>query len=105
MLNGGRDNRSRAALSVQVERMAALIHAPAIVFPAPDKLGLFPEVLSVDPGPDLTGFFIDRHAPRIPQTVGPDFGTRIFSSNERVINGNRISLGSIAVINVNTEHA
>src|SRR6266576_1373206 len=105
MFDGGPNNRRGAELAVQVKRMAAFIDAPTVVFTASHQVSRFPKVLAVIADPDLTGLFVNRQPPRIAQTAGPIFGSRIFQPDEGIVLGHGVRLPAVRVINVNAKNA
>src|SRR5262245_13237310 len=105
MFDGRRHRRSRTELTVRIKGMASFVNAPAIIFTTPDEVSGFPEILAVVAHPDLPGFLINAHAPRIAQTVSPVFRSRVFQSDKGIVVGYRVRLRSVRVININAQHA
>src|SRR5262245_1459550 len=105
MLDGGRHVRRGALLSVEIERVAALEDAPAVVFAGPHEMRRFPEVLPVVPHPDLSALGIDAHSPRVAQPVGPYLRARPGHLHERVVRRHRVAQRIRAVVDIDPEHA
>src|SRR5213592_2324760 len=100
MLEGRRDRRSRTELAVQIEGMVPFINAPTIVLATPAEVGRFPKVLAIVAHPDLPRPGVDRHPPRIAQTIRPEFRTRIGPPNKWVVLRHRAGLRPVWVIDV-----
>ena len=74
MLDGRLDDRRRPGLAVEVERVAPLHHAPAVVLPLLDEVGLLPEVLAVLPTQSWSALRVVGDPPGVAQSVGPRLG-------------------------------
>src|ERR1041384_6990255 len=105
MFNRRRNNRSGAASAIEIKRMTSLVNAPAVIFTAPDQMSRLPQILSVISHPDLSSARVNRHAPRISQTVSPNFRARIGAPNKRIIRRHRVGIGSVGMIDVDSQNA
>ena len=85
VFDGRLDERRRPGLAVEVERVAALRHAPAVVVALLDEVRLLPQVLAVVADPEVAGLRVVADAPRVAQAVGPRLGREALVIDERVV--------------------
>src|SRR5438309_8979426 len=70
--------------ALAAEGVHALAPVPAIVASRREKVDLLIQVLAHVGGPEPAGLAVKRHAPDIPQSVGPDFRTRVRLADEGI---------------------
>ena len=87
VFEGRQNDWRRAEFAVQIERMTPFINAPTVILTAPQQMGCFPEVLTVVPHPDLSGFLVHAHPPGIAQTVGPVLRPGVFRPHKGIVLG------------------
>src|SRR5688500_7416607 len=104
MLDGWRHDRSRAALAVGVKRITSFGHAPAIVLASANQMSRFPKVLAVVSDPDVTGFRINSHAPRVAQAISPNLAPCLLQVNKWVVFWNGVEIRSRRIINIYSQH-
>ena len=104
MLKRGLHMRRRSHLPGQIERMASLVDAPAVVVPLPHEVDLLPQVLTVVADPDVARLAVGGHPPRIAQSVRPRLRNDVGLSDKRVVHRYRISLARRGMIDVETQH-
>ena len=105
VFDGGQNHGRRTKLAIEVKWMAAFVHAPTVVFTLSHQVGCFPKVLAVIADPDLTALLVNRQPPRVAQTVGPIFGSRIFQPDEWIVPRHRVGLLAICVVHINAKYA
>src|SRR5579862_947296 len=85
MLDRRHRNRIRPDFAVRMKEVAALVAAPTVVRALFDEVRLLPQILAVLPDPKLSRLFVERHAPRIAETIGPRFRPSPFAPHERIV--------------------
>ena len=97
------DDPGRADLAFEVERVAPLHHAPAIVRPTLHGINLLVQVLTILCHPQLAGVRIDVSTPGSPHAVRPGFWTGVRHIDEGIVLGHRVMLAFVDMFNIDAQ--
>ena len=90
-----RRDRIGAPAPIPHHRLRPLHDAPAIIFPALDEVNHLPQFPS-HVGDPQSPRSVERHPPRIPQTIGPHLPPRPRHVDERIVGRDRVGAGRSA---------
>ena len=100
----GRLDRRRSATTLRTHDLRTFLDAPTVVSPRLDAVHHLPELPADVAQPEISCDAIERHPPRVPESVGPDLRSGAGSLDERIVGRNTVSCCVARMIDVDTKH-
>jgi hypothetical protein len=100
---GRRHDGRRAALAVRQAGLEPFHDAPAVVAALLRGDDHFPPLPAHVADPELPGFPVEAHPPRIAETVAPDLGPRLRVAHEGIVRGDRVRAAVGGAVDVDAQ--
>src|SRR5205823_854778 len=86
------------------ERLETFKDIPSVILTAPHDGDFLHAILPNVANPQVARDRIEAESPRLAESPGPDFGTRIGAITKRIVRGNRVREAGVPVIHVNAQN-